>query len=254
MDGDVCTKFERSSYYYHWKGSIGLKFCRMAQSDNILTRIQDWKTNFEKQGEAKLAEIRQLIDVNNVLETYFREIDRLPEKLRKSSLYEFIATCEDTDAIVNEPIGEPSISLEMENKFSMGQKSNAWTNRLRAPRKLLSESCTRSNMKTPACTNSKPIILRTPAGNVRLPHAITPKVQDGDDVKFRTLRREEVAFSVAGTPVIAGNEIEGDENVFLVNELLHAKDEELTPQTRNVVQGMKRLIGRIRTSEVPEHF
>ncbi|EJW84377.1 hypothetical protein WUBG_04714 [Wuchereria bancrofti] len=136
----------------------------------------------------------------------------------------------------------------------MGQKSNAWANRLRGARKLVPEpSYTLSNMRTPAYRNLKPIVLKTPAGNVRVPGAITPKVQNGD-IKFRTLRREEVAFSIAGTPVVAANETESDENVFLVNELLHARDDDLTPQTRNVVQGMKRLIGRIRTSEVPEHF
>ncbi|VBB32883.1 unnamed protein product [Acanthocheilonema viteae] len=266
----------------------------MAQSRHVLERIQEWKTNFEKQGEAKLTEIRRLININDILETYFREIDQLPEnepssflrfdgitrsdvmgfelwkndeivnvitvivsfqELRKSNFYEFISRCETTGTIVDEPVAEPSVSRETENRSKMEQKSNTWTNRLRGPRKLVPKpSHTLSNIKTPASRNPKPIVLKTPAGNVRVPRAITPKVQDGDDIKFRALRREEVAFSVAGTPVVAGNETEGDENIFLVNELLHARDEELTPTSRNVVQGMKRLIGRIRTSEIPEHF
>ncbi|CAG9537399.1 unnamed protein product [Cercopithifilaria johnstoni] len=227
----------------------------MAQSDHVFERILEWKTNFEEQGEAKLTEIRRLIDVNDVLEAYFQEIDQLPEKLRKSSFYEFISTCEANGATVDEPVAEPSFRRETENKSKMEQKSTAWASRLRGPRKLVPESShTLSNMRTPASRNLKPIVLKTPVGNVRVPRAITPKVQDGDDIKFRTLRREEVAFSVAGTPVVAGDETEGDENVFLVNELLHARDEELTPKTRNVVHGMKQLIGRIRTSEIPEHF
>uniref|UniRef100_A0A1I8EQS9 Uncharacterized protein n=4 Tax=Wuchereria bancrofti TaxID=6293 RepID=A0A1I8EQS9_WUCBA len=229
------------------------KFTYMAQSDHVFERIQEWKTNFEKQGEAKLAEIQQLINVNDVLEAYFQEIDQLPEELRKSNLSEFISSCETADSIVD-LTGEPSVSQQTESESRMGQKSNAWANRLRGARKLVPEpSYTLSNMRTPAYRNLKPIVLKTPAGNVRVPGAITPKVQNGD-IKFRTLRREEVAFSIAGTPVVAANETESDENVFLVNELLHARDDDLTPQTRNVVQGMKRLIGRIRTSEVPEHF
>ncbi|EFO23148.1 hypothetical protein LOAG_05333 [Loa loa] len=227
----------------------------MAQSDEVFERIQEWKTNFDKQGEAKLAEIQRLINVNDVLEAYFQEIDQLPEELRKSSLYKFISTCEATDAIFDELVGEPGVSQETGNRSRMEQKPNTWANRLRGPRKLVPKpSYSSSNIRTPASRNSKSIVLKTPTGNVRLPRAITPKIRDGDDIKFRTLRREEVAFSVAGTPVVAGNETEGDENVFLVNELLHARDEELTPQTRNVVQGMKQLIGRIRTSEIPEHF
>ncbi|KAM3717854.1 Leucine-rich repeat-containing protein [Dirofilaria immitis] len=231
----------------------------MAQSGEVLERIEEWKTNFEKQGEAKLAEIQRLISVNDVLEAYFEEIDQLPEKLRKSSLYEFIAACEAIDPTVNEPAGESCISQETENKPKMEQKSNAWANRLRGTRKLVprlpyASYKELSDIKTPAFTNPKLIVLKTPAGNIRLPRAITPKVQNGNDIKFRTLRREEVAFSVAGTPVVAGNETESDENAFLVNELLHANDEELTPKTRNVVQGMKQLIGRIRTSEIPEHL
>ncbi|VDK77807.1 unnamed protein product [Litomosoides sigmodontis] len=234
---------------------IQLKFICMAQSDHVFERIQEWKTNFEKQGEAKLMEIQRLINVNDVLEAYFQEIGQLPEELRKSSLYEFISTCEAVDAVADEPDAEPSVSRETENMAKVEQKSNAWANRLRGPRKLIPKpSLALLNIKTPASRNPKPIVLKTPAGNVRVPRAITPKVQNGDDIKFRTLRREEVAFSVAGTPVVAGNETGDDENVFLVNELLHARDEELTPQSRNVVQGMKRLIGRIRTSEIPEHF
>lgn len=224
----------------------------MAQSNHVLERIQEWKTNFEKQGEAKLAEIQQLINANDILEAYFQEIDQLPEELRKSNLFEFMSSCETADPIV-ELSDEPSISQQTESESRMGQKSNAWANRLRGARKLVPEPSS-TNMRTPAYRNLKPIVLKTPAGNVRVPGAITPKVQNGDDIKFRTLRREEVAFSVAGTPVVAGNETESDENIFLVNELLHARDDELTPQTRNVVQGMKRLIGRIRTSEIPEHF
>uniref|UniRef100_A0A0R3RT16 Uncharacterized protein n=1 Tax=Elaeophora elaphi TaxID=1147741 RepID=A0A0R3RT16_9BILA len=196
-----------------------------------------------------------MISVNDVLEMYFQEIDQLPEKLRKSNFYEFVSVCGATDATVDESVSEPSVSREIENRSKAKQKSNAWENRLRGPRKVIAEpSHPLPNMRTPASKNLKPIVLKTPAGNVRVPRAITPKVQDCDDIKFRALRREEVAFSVAGTPVVAGNETESDENVFLVNELLHAKDEELTPQTRNVVQGMKRLIGRIRTSEIPEHL
>ncbi|VIO97872.1 Uncharacterized protein BM_BM10451 [Brugia malayi] len=224
----------------------------MAQSNHVLERIQEWKTNFEKQGEAKLAEIQQLINANDILEAYFQEIDQLPEELRKSNLFEFMSSCETADPIV-ELSDEPSVSQQTESESRMGQKSNAWANRLRGARKLVPEPSS-TNMRTPAYRNLKPIVLKTPAGNVRVPGAITPKVQNGDDIKFRTLRREEVAFSVAGTPVVAGNETESDENIFLVNELLHARDDELTPQTRNVVQGMKRLIGRIRTSEIPEHF
>uniref|UniRef100_A0A8R1TV21 Borealin N-terminal domain-containing protein n=1 Tax=Onchocerca volvulus TaxID=6282 RepID=A0A8R1TV21_ONCVO len=226
----------------------------MEQSDHVLQRIQEWKTNFEIQGEAKLAEIQRLINVNGVLEAYFQEIDRLPEELRKSNLYDFIATCETTDSIGDKPAGKSCIRQKTKNGSRMDQKPNTWANRLRGPRKLVPKPLYSLSNITPACKNTKSIVLKTPAGNIRMPRAITPKVHDGDDIKFRTLRREEVAFSVAGTPVIAGNETESDENAFLVNELLHARDEELTPQTRNVVRGMKQLIGRIRTSEVPEHL
>ncbi|VDK66280.1 unnamed protein product [Onchocerca ochengi] len=225
-------------------------------------------------GEAKLAEIQRLINVNGVLEAYFQEIDRLPEELRKSNLYDFIATCETIvcnewnefgfcwkslhkeylDSIGDKPAGKSCIRQKTKNGSRMDQKPNTWANRLRGPRKLVPKPLYSLSNITPACKNTKSIVLKTPAGNIRMPRAITPKVQDGDDIKFRTLRREEVAFSVAGTPVIAGNETESDENAFLVNELLHARDEELTPQTRNVVRGMKQLIGRIRTSEVPEHL
>ncbi|VDN92878.1 unnamed protein product [Brugia pahangi] len=215
----------------------------MAQSNHVPERIQEWKTNFEKQGEAKLAEIQQLINANDILEAYFQEIDQLPEVLNVGK---------NDDPIV-ELSDEPTVSQQTESESRMGQKSNVWASRLRGARKLVPEPPS-TNMRTPACKNLKPVVLKTPAGNVRVPGAITPKVQNGDDIKFRTLRREEVAFSVAGTPVVAGNETESDENVFLVNELLHARDDELTPQTRNVVQGMKQLIGRIRTSEIPEHF
>ncbi|VDP16427.1 unnamed protein product [Onchocerca flexuosa] len=209
----------------------------MEQSDHMLQRIQEWKTNFEMQGcvdetvelmngKAKLAEIQRLINVNDVLETYFQEIDRLPEKLRKSSLNEFIATCETIGLIVDKPAGESCVRKKSKNRSRMDQKPNTWANRLRGPRKLVPEPFyALSNKKTPA-----------------------------DEIKFRTLRRAEVAFSVAGTPVIAGNETESDESAFLVNELLHARDEELTPLTRNVVRGMKQLIGRIRTSEIPKHL
>ncbi|OZC12307.1 hypothetical protein X798_00829 [Onchocerca flexuosa] len=227
----------------------------MEQSDHMLQRIQEWKTNFEMQGKAKLAEIQRLINVNDVLETYFQEIDRLPEKLRKSSLNEFIATCETIGLIVDKPAGESCVRKKSKNRSRMDQKPNTWANRLRGPRKLVPEPFyALSNKKTPACKNTRSIVLKTPAGNIHLPRAITPKVHDGDEIKFRTLRRAEVAFSVAGTPVIAGNETESDESAFLVNELLHARDEELTPLTRNVVRGMKQLIGRIRTSEIPKHL
>lgn len=47
--------------------------------------------------------------------------------------------------------GEPGVSEENVNKIKIKQKSNAWANRLRGPRKLLPEPFnTLSNVGTPA--------------------------------------------------------------------------------------------------------
>ncbi|MFH4978116.1 hypothetical protein AB6A40_004825 [Gnathostoma spinigerum] len=89
------------------------------------------------------------------------------------------------------------------------------------------------------------LILETPKCSVRVPNIITPKVGPGySDSVCRTLRQEEIAFSVNGTPVVAN-----DDDITQANEialLLKMNEECLTPETRQTIQGMRSVLHRQR--------
>lgn len=54
------------------------------------------------------------------------------------------------DAVIDEPVGEPSVSQEIANRSGVEQKSSTWADRLRRPRKLAEPSHTLSDIRTPA--------------------------------------------------------------------------------------------------------
>uniref|UniRef100_A0A183UVN1 Borealin domain-containing protein n=1 Tax=Toxocara canis TaxID=6265 RepID=A0A183UVN1_TOXCA len=89
----------------------------------------------------------------------------------------------------------------------------------------------------------QPLIASTPMDPMRLPPVITPKVKDGADFKCRALKPEEVAFSLSGSPVLTANPVNDD--VQHIAHMLQVDEEQLTPETRRVVHGLKTVIRKV---------
>ncbi|GMT10417.1 hypothetical protein PFISCL1PPCAC_1714, partial [Pristionchus fissidentatus] len=88
--------------------------------------------------------------------------------------------------------------------------------------------------------------LRTPAGSsFKCPSLITPRVGGGSLLSTRTIRGDEIAFSVAGSPVVInvpnGN---GDAAIDQLHQLINADETSLTPNTRNLVKNIREVMQR----------
>ncbi|VDN05436.1 unnamed protein product [Thelazia callipaeda] len=227
----------------------------MAQNGNQSEKIRNWIVNLQAESDRRLEEVSQHIVSNEIFKDYVEEISKISKEVLQQRFFDFAASCSRPSAGTHKKSAAKTNENTLKKTKVQQCGANTWVSRLREPISQPLESCVRRNvpcsqatMKTPTHSNSKPLMLRTPSGNVRLPRAITPKVQNTGGVKFRTLGREEVAFSIAGTPVVAKNEKSND-STSIVNELLHANDDELTPQTRKAVQGMRQILGRIHISD-----
>ncbi|GMS79073.1 hypothetical protein PENTCL1PPCAC_1248, partial [Pristionchus entomophagus] len=91
--------------------------------------------------------------------------------------------------------------------------------------------------------------LRTPAGNAfKMPSLITPRV-GGGSLTTREIRPDEVAFSVAGSPLVMGERRggggRGDEEGFdQFHQLVNTAEEALSPTSREMVKNIKALMQR----------
>ncbi|KHN85030.1 hypothetical protein Tcan_07670 [Toxocara canis] len=228
---------------------------KVVNDDEVASRIREWNTRFAHESGERLRVLREPLSQDGGLsfqlfELYRQECARLPKDIMNMKLTDFIATWSQ-----GQPAETPMVhggrlanddDLKVTVKVGGHRLRNTEARGGRVPETLLKSHAAGVALGTTAKRpprRRQPLIANTPVGPMRLPPVITPKVKDGADFKCRALKPEEVAFSLSGTPVLAANPINDD--VQRIAHMLQVDEEQLTPETRRVVHGLKTVIRRM---------
>ncbi|VDM44893.1 unnamed protein product [Toxocara canis] len=201
---------------------------KVVNDDEVASRIREWNTRFAHESGERLRVLREPLSQDGGLsfqlfELYRQECARLPKDIMNMKLTDFIATWSQ-----GQPAETPMVhGGRLANDDDLKVTVKVGGHRLR---------------NTEARGGRVPeTLLKSHAAGVAL--GTTAKRPPRADFKCRALKPEEVAFSLSGTPVLAANPINDD--VQRIAHMLQVDEEQLTPETRRVVHGLKTVIRRM---------
>lgn len=108
-----------------------------------------------------------------------------------------------------------------------------------------SEEAFQSKKDTAANNRKRTTLINTPLNTRQLPRIITPKVTSVTEIQARVLEPDEIAFSVTGSPVVVAPAKSIDEEAQQIADLLEMNEEDFTPETRKVVNGLRTVMRKL---------